>query len=176
MAKIRRNTEIPRDHILITTDQIITFEGNVLEKPLDAAEARAFLSGYSHKSCSTVGSIVLTRLLDGKRVEVMLFYKFYILKRVLISYIMPALTHVTQGVDVSTINFKAVPPDTIEALIAQGDVYYSAGALLVESPLMTPCVHSIDGSVDGVLGLSKRLLERLLEDMGSIPHGEGGGV
>ena len=59
------------DALLVTADQIITFEGKVLEKPLSVEEAREFLLGYSGKSCSTVGSIVLTRVQDEKRAQVL---------------------------------------------------------------------------------------------------------
>lgn len=65
--------------------------------------------------------------------------------------------------DISTVHFNDIPEETIERLIAEGDVFYSAGALLVESPLMEPCVDRIDGSMDGVQGLSKSLLAKLLD-------------
>lgn len=55
--------------------------------------------------------------------------------------------------------------ETVEALIEEGDVFYSAGALLVENPLMTPYLDRIDGSFDGVLGLSKSLLAQLLNEI-----------
>lgn len=56
--------------VLVTGDQVITHAGRILEKPDDAAEARAFLHGYSTGPCSTVGSLVLTDIDTGLRVQV----------------------------------------------------------------------------------------------------------
>ena len=56
--------------VLITADQVITHDGAILEKPLNREEAVAFLKGYSSGQCSTVGSIVITNLLTGRRVQV----------------------------------------------------------------------------------------------------------
>ena len=72
LKKLRSDADVSKDSILITSDQIITCNGRVLEKPLNADEARGFLRGYSGKNCSTVGSIVLTRLRDEARIEVLI--------------------------------------------------------------------------------------------------------
>lgn len=56
--------------VLVTGDQVITHAGRILEKPDDATEARAFLHGYSTSPCSTVGSVVLTDIDSGIRVQV----------------------------------------------------------------------------------------------------------
>ena len=72
LDKIRSGSkaDIPSDSILVTADQVIVCNGSILEKPEDAVEARNFLRGYSSNCCSTIGSIVLTRVKDNLRVEV----------------------------------------------------------------------------------------------------------
>lgn len=65
----------------------------------------------------------------------------------------------------STIFFRDIPQATIDTLLDEGDVFHSAGALLVEHPLMQACVERIDGSLEGVLGLSEELLNQLLDEI-----------
>ena len=38
-----------KNTVLLTADQVVTFEGKILEKPIDMAEAREFITGkYFH--------------------------------------------------------------------------------------------------------------------------------
>jgi predicted house-cleaning NTP pyrophosphatase (Maf/HAM1 superfamily) len=67
---VSETTSELRADILITADQVITHDGDILEKPLNRDEAISFLRSYSSRQCSTVGSIVITNLLTGKRVQV----------------------------------------------------------------------------------------------------------
>ena len=98
--------------------------------------------------------------------------------------------------DMSTgmqIGFERISDETIDQLIAEGTVFYCAGGLMVEHPLVEPritymhgvpvslgslstyclmgsatsgqIVAALAGDVDGVMGLSKRLLMRLLGDL-----------
>jgi septum formation protein len=133
-----RLTSDQKGKILVTADQVVTHEGKVLEKPLNADEAREMMQGYGRSPCSTVGSCVLTDTATGKRV---------------------------QGVDVATVHFSPFPSETIESLIAEGEVFYCAGGLMVEHPLIRPCITKMEGSEDSVMGLSPELLERLWTEM-----------
>lgn len=45
-------------HILLTADQVVVHDNNILEKPINEIEARNFINGYSELPCSTVGSCV----------------------------------------------------------------------------------------------------------------------
>lgn len=119
----------------LTCDQVVVHEGRILEKPHNAAEARDFIRGYGRAPASTVGSVLCTDLATGT----------------------------TAGdVDVSTIHFTPIPEATMEALIAEGDVLYCAGGLMVEHPAVVPHVVRIDGTQDGVMGLAKALVLRLM--------------
>jgi septum formation protein len=57
--------------ILITGDQVVTYDGKILEKPNDVIEARAFIENYgtNNTPCSTVGSIVVTDINTGIKKE-----------------------------------------------------------------------------------------------------------
>ena len=54
---------------LLTCDQVVVHEDEILEKPETEEEARRFIDGYGRSPASTVGSIVCTNLESGKRVE-----------------------------------------------------------------------------------------------------------
>jgi len=131
---IGRLTADQKGKILLTADQVVTHEGKILEKPLDANEAREMMQGYGRSPCSTVGSCVLTDTATGKRV---------------------------QGVDVATVHFSPIPSETVESLIAEGEVFYCAGGLMVEHAQIRPCITKMEGSEDSVIGLSPELLKRL---------------
>lgn len=116
-------------------------EERILEKPADAAEAREYIHGYGRSPASTVGSVVVTQLATGQRIA---------------------------DVDVSYIHFSPIPEATIDSLLAEGTCLQCAGGLMVEHPLVVPHVTRIDGSQDGVMGLSKLLVMRLLCDAAGI--------
>jgi len=127
-----------KNSILVTADQVVVCEGQILEKPKDADEVRSFIQGYGVNPCGTIGSIVLTDVRTGIRVE---------------------------GVDSTTIHFRPIPDDVVERLIEEGDVYYCAGGLMIENPLVAPYIMSVDGSMESVMGLSKELMTSLLANL-----------
>ncbi|GMI89744.1 hypothetical protein like AT5G42770 [Hibiscus trionum] len=53
--------------LLITSDQVVVYEGVIREKPADAEEARKFLKGYLGGHCATVGSVLVMNLKTGFR-------------------------------------------------------------------------------------------------------------
>ncbi|BDA40646.1 probable nucleoside triphosphate pyrophosphatase [Coccomyxa sp. Obi] len=124
-------------HLLITCDQVVVSStGTILEKPLDADEARSFIKGYSGSFSSTVGSVLVTNLSNGKEFG---------------------------AVDTAKIHFDTIPDSVIEHLILEGAVFRCAGGLMIEHPLVAPLITSIEGTRDSVMGLSKELvLEGLL--------------
>ena len=135
MAKMKA----AQDHqkgLLITCDQVVVHDDRILEKPESEEECRAFIRGYRPSfPCSTVGSVVVTNLASGKSYE---------------------------AIDTSYVHFKAIPEETIDALIADGQCMWCAGGLMVENPLVVPYVDKIVGTEDGVKGLSKKIVMDLL--------------
>lgn len=80
----------------------------------------------------TVTSLVVTNKKAGKRVEV---------------------------VDIARQYFDPIPEDVIDALIAKGDVLYSAGGFTVEDPLLAPYLGTREGTEDSSTSPSLRALE-----------------
>ena len=126
--------------VVLTGDQVVTHDGNILEKPSSIEQAKQFVSGYAKSPCSTVGSCVLTHL--PSRIQV-------------------------SGVDTATIYFKpTITGDIIDNLIELDEpVLKCAGGLMIEHPLTREHIDRIDGTEDSVMGLSKDLVTRLLGEL-----------
>ena len=60
------------------------------------------------------------------------------------------------------IHFERIPDESVDQLIAEGEVFFCAGGLMVEHGLVQPHVTRMVGSLDSVMGLAKDLLLRLL--------------
>lgn len=146
-----RDDELPKRSpkngwIVLTGDQVVTHENVILEKPVDIQEAKLFVSRYATSPPSTVGSVVLTHVPSGIQVS---------------------------GVDSATIVFKpsvahvnVEGKDLVDLLLEDNAPITScAGGLMVEHPLVKQHVERIDGTEDSVMGLSKDLVWKLLDEM-----------
>ncbi|XP_031261220.1 7-methyl-GTP pyrophosphatase isoform X2 [Pistacia vera] len=123
--------------ILITADTVVVYEGVIREKPSSKEEARQFIKGYSGGQCATVGSVLVTNVKTGFR---------------------------KGESDRVEINFHEIPDETIEKLIEEGVVLNVAGGLIIEHPLILPCVKQVVGTMDSVMGLPKALTEKLIKE------------
>lgn len=124
--------------VVITADQVVTHKGEILEKPASPEMARSYIRSYGQAPCATVGSIVLTHIASGVRV---------------------------QGTDTATIFLREIPDSVIDGLIEEGEVFYCAGGLMIEHASVQPYIERIEGSLDSIMGLSETLLKRLLDEM-----------
>lgn len=66
------------------------------------------------------------------------------------------------------IKFQPVPEATIEALIEEGEIFWCAGGLMAEHPLVAPHILGMEGGMDAVMGLDRRQTMTLLEELFSI--------
>ncbi|KAF5798656.1 putative nucleoside triphosphate pyrophosphatase Maf-like protein [Helianthus annuus] len=123
--------------LLLTADTVVVYEGMIREKPSSKEEARHFVKGYSGGCAVVVGSVVVTNLSTGSR---------------------------KQGWDKSEVYFHDIPEEVIDRLIDDGVTLNVAGGLMLEHPLTAPFVDTVIGTPDGVMGLSKSLTQKLLEE------------
>lgn len=121
--------------LLITSDQVVVYEGVIREKPSSKQEAHQFLKDYSGKQAATVGSVLVTNLKTGLR---------------------------KGDSDRVEIHFNEIPDEVIEKLVDEGTTLYVAGGLIIEHPLIFPYVKEVVGTTDSVMGLPKDLTEKLL--------------
>jgi septum formation protein len=126
--------------IVLTGDQVVTCDGVILEKPESVQEARDFVRRYASNPPSTVGSCVLTHLPSGTQVS---------------------------GIDTATVHFDPrLPDDLVDRLLAaDAPILSCAGGLMVEHPFVKEHIVRIDGTEDSVMGLSKDLVLRLLDEL-----------
>ena len=120
---------------LITGDQVVVCNGCILEKPESEAEARNFIASYGSHAPSTVGSCVISDAVSGRQ---------------------------WHTVDTATVKFAPIPTATVDELVAEGEIFYCAGGLMVEHRLVQPHILSMDGSMDSIMGLCKESVVRLL--------------
>ncbi|CAN7027432.1 hypothetical protein IGI04_025304 [Brassica rapa subsp. trilocularis] len=124
--------------LLVTCDQVVVYEDAVREKPSSVVEAREYIRSYSKGHTATVSSVVVTNLNTGFR---------------------------KGGVDRVEIYFNEISEEIIDKLIEEGMVLRVAGALLIEHPLILPCIKQVVGTTDSVMGLPKELTEKLLKEV-----------
>ncbi|KAG2453712.1 hypothetical protein HYH02_001924 [Chlamydomonas schloesseri] len=134
IAKMQAAGE-PMQGLLITCDQVVVHEERILEKPGSVDEAHEYIDGYGRSPASTVGAVLATDLCSGRSAE---------------------------DVETSYIHFRPIPEDVRSRLIEEGEVFYCAGGLMIEHPLVEPHIERMDGTQCSVMGLPKHLVLRLL--------------
>ncbi|XP_047952612.1 7-methyl-GTP pyrophosphatase-like isoform X3 [Salvia hispanica] len=153
MMKLDRTAQvedISRPTLLITADTVVVYQGTIREKPTSAEEARQFIRDYSGGSGEVVGSVVVTNLVTGSR---------------------------KGGWESAEVYFLEIPDEVIDSLIEEGITFNVAGGLMLEHPLILPLVDTVVrlslslslcspnvGTADCVMGLSKTLTEKLMQE------------
>ncbi|XP_011099609.1 maf-like protein DDB_G0281937 [Sesamum indicum] len=129
--------EISRPTLLITADTVVVYQGTIREKPSSEEEARQFIRDYSGGSAQVVGSVLVTNLVTGSR---------------------------KGGWESAEVYFLDIPDEVIDSLIEEGIIFNVAGGLMLEHPLTWPLVDTVIGTADCVMGLSKTLTEKLIQE------------
>lgn len=124
--------------LVIAADQVVAHQGQIREKPASADEARHFMRTSGDAPSETVSAIVVANTATGRRAA---------------------------GVDVVRIYLRPLPDELIEDRIADGEIFYCAGALRIEDPLLAPYIERIEGTLDSVMGLPKHLTQRLISEV-----------
>ncbi|EOA34512.1 hypothetical protein CARUB_v10022055mg [Capsella rubella] len=128
----------PQPTLLITADTVVVYKGVIREKPTSKEEAREFIKGYSGSHGGVVGSVLVWNLKTGVR---------------------------RGGWDKAEVYFHEIPERVIDELIDDAITYTVAGGAMLEHPLISPFVDSVVGGVDTVMGLSKELTEKFINDV-----------
>jgi len=137
-AKADKLTETlgEQDALLITADTVVTFKGELREKPLDEAQAREWLAGYTPDYPAWVNTAVtVTNLSTGKRVE---------------------------GFEKAAVYFKLIPEDVITQAIKERYVFGCSGAFAIETPLLSPYIDRYEGSYSAIVGMPLDLTNELI--------------
>ncbi|XP_047311529.1 7-methyl-GTP pyrophosphatase [Impatiens glandulifera] len=141
MSKIQTANHVKddsRDTLLITADTVVVYQGIIREKPSSIEEAYQFIKGYSGSHAAVVGSIFMVNLKTG-------------VKR--------------SGWEKAEVYFHDIPNEIIENLIEERITFNVAGGLMLEHPLISPFIDSVVGTTDCVMGLSKELTSKLIQEI-----------
>ena len=124
--------------LVLGCDSVLEFGGEVLGKPVDAAEAiKRWQAMRGHSGVLHTGHH-LTELVGGRQAE---------------------------GVGATVVHFADVTDEEIEAYVATGEPLHVAGAFTIDGR-GGAFVERIEGDSGNVIGLSLPLLRRLLGELG----------
>lgn len=122
--------------ILITSDQVVEWNGKILEKPQSEEEMKGNLKNYGEIPPKTITSVYVINTQTGKEEE---------------------------GVDIVRVVFKPIPEEVIESFAKVKAGYTRAGGLDIDDPFLMPYVKAVEGERESVIGLPRSLTEKLLK-------------
>lgn len=132
-------SRIQEPALLITLDQVVVCNGEILEKPIDANEVRSMLGAYAAHPAETVASVVIINTQTGERVE---------------------------GVDRGKVWLRHFPGEFIEQMVAYPRVYELGGGFSIADPFFIPFIERIEGERESIIGLPWALTRDLLAKLG----------
>lgn len=138
LAHAKADALLPRivdPSILITSDQVVLWNGALREKPVNEDEAREFLMGYAEHPAETITAVVTVNTATRKRFE---------------------------GLDMAKVWFRDIPKDIIDQLIADGIAFRQAGGFSIEHPLLKSYIEKIEGEMESIIGLPRDLTAHLI--------------
>ena len=123
---------------LICTDQVALCDNKIREKPETIEQAREYIHSYSEESkpVETCSGVVVVHVASGVR---------------------------TQGVFYNKVWYNRIPESVVEEIVNGKVVYTCCGGFSVDCPVMGKWVKTIEGGVDGVMGMPLGLLEDLFK-------------
>ena len=68
----------------------------------------------------------------------------------------------TEDVDINMLQLGRIPDESIDFLIREGTVFNCAGGLMVEHPLVVGHIKMLEGTLEGIMGLSTNSFMRVL--------------
>jgi septum formation protein len=133
-----RASATDRDAIVLGCDSVLAFDGQILGKPADAADATQRWHAMRGRDGVLYTGHCLVHVGDGKRAE---------------------------AVASTVVHFADLSDDEIEAYVGTGEPLQVAGAFTIDG-LGGPFIESIEGDHSNVVGLSLPLLRKMLAELG----------
>ena len=123
--------------LLLTSDQVAYFAGEVREKPKDVQQCREWFAQYSSSPIRCVTAIVVTNT---------------------------ATRQVFKGVEHASQLYLPTPVDVLEKVIERGEILGCCGGFMVDDPELQPYLSTREGREDALMGMPSALLMRLLKE------------
>jgi len=124
-----------RDHVVIAADTVVIVDHDVLQKPRDDDEARAFVTRLSGRSHTVVTGIAIRCDARGLALS---------------------------GSERTTVTFRALDPDDVARYVATGEGRDKAGSYAAQG-VGAGLIRSIDGCFFNVVGLPVALFLDLMK-------------
>ena len=141
LATAKMDTILPklsRNVIVVTSDQIVSFNGEIHEKPVSEDGARRFMQTAHEHPQETFTAVEVANTASGAR---------------------------KSGLDRARVYFRKIPSSVVEAYIRTGEPMSHAGGFGIEHELIRPYIERIDGSADSIRGMPVTLTRRLIEEV-----------
>lgn len=138
IARAKAQAILPKIHeaaLLLTADQVVRCNNQILEKPRDQNEARNFLHMYLKYPAETITAIVITNTATKKQIY---------------------------GVDIAKIWLSTIPNNVIEKLVQKKYVINCAGGFSLDDSLFKKYVIKIAGTEESITGLPVELTKQLI--------------
>lgn len=129
----------PAPGLLITSDQVVVSNEEILEKPDYPAEARMRLMSYHEYAPTTHTAVAVTDIKTRRQ-----YYK----------------------VDTATVIFNQINKKAINKAIERGTIMNCCGAFDIDDPDLVPYIECINGERDSVLGLPLKIVRELAAKLG----------
>lgn len=140
-AIVDKIQQVDTPTIVITSDTVVVFDGEIREKPESAEQCAEFISSYSNSKLSTVTGVVVTHL--------------------------PSLRQHSE-VDIATVHWATIPEEAALELAQDPELLYCCGGFKVEAPEFRRYVRRIEGAEDSVRGLPVDVLNAAIAE---VMHG-----
>src|SRR5688572_2263198 len=121
---------------LITSDQVVVSDYEILEKPKSEEHARMLLVSYHENPPMTYTAVVVTNTKTRKQAV---------------------------NVDRACVLFKQIPKKAIDGALKRGTIMNCCGAFDIDDPDLKPYIEAINGDRTSVLGMPIRVVKELLE-------------
>ena len=125
--------------LVLASDTVVVFGGQILGKPKDEKEARSFLRRLSGQTHDVITAVSLRDVDTGRAAE----------------------DHA-----ISKVKFRELSDEQIENYIASGDPFDKAGGYGIQSALARNFVETFDGDYDTIVGLPMKTVEKAMGTLG----------
>ena len=131
----RRKASAVPGPVVLGADTVVALDGDILGKPADEAQARAYLGRLNGRTHEVVGAIALAE--DG--------------------------TVVASAVEITRVTFRRRADDELDAYVATGEWTGRAGGYAIQETGGSVLVERVDGDYLNVVGLPLQRLRALLD-------------
>lgn len=138
LAKARHVAARFPDAVVLAADTIVVLGGDVLGKPVDAADALRMLTALAGRSHHVITGVAVVRR---------------------------AVAQELSGYELTTVHFRPMPRDALERYVATGEPMDKAGAYGIQGRAAT-MVDRLEGDYFNVMGLPLARVTEMLERLG----------